>query len=166
MQPGYWRPRRSTAPNVRQHTSQRRRASSTNPEEGLVNADAGETLDPDVAAEAARVRVHTEFLWMHCWSFAYDCSRTHATRPLHELILHAWAAAEIWCQWSPALMSLTQWVLSDRASLHTSMHLNVQVKELLQHRTGPTALAQQGLGGRNAVEVMGLQKVYTASNTK
>ncbi|KAL3145133.1 hypothetical protein ABBQ38_001737 [Trebouxia sp. C0009 RCD-2024] len=56
LQPGYWRPKRSTAPNVRQHTSQRRHPSSaTSAEAGLVNADAGETLDPDVAAEAARV---------------------------------------------------------------------------------------------------------------
>ncbi|KAL3145244.1 hypothetical protein ABBQ32_000989 [Trebouxia sp. C0010 RCD-2024] len=95
LQPGYWQPKRSTAPNVRQHTSQRRHPpSANNAEAGLVNGDAGETLDPDVAAEAARV------------------------------------------------------------------------KELLQHRTGPTALAQQAPGARNAVEVMGLQKVYRASNTR
>lgn len=59
-----------------------------------------------------------------------------------------------------------QWFLRHRAGLLLSMHLGVQVKELLQHRTGPTALAQQGVGGRNAVDVMGLQKVYRASNTK
>ena len=40
--------------------------------------------------------------------------------------------------------------------------LHVQVQELLQHRTGSNALAQQSDAGRNAVEVMGLQKVYPA----
>ena len=38
----------------------------------------------------------------------------------------------------------------------------MQVQELLQHRTGSNALAQQSDAGRNAVEVMGLQKVYPA----
>ena len=50
--------------------------------------------------------------------------------------------------------------------LAVTIELDVQVKELLQHRTGANALAQQGAGGRNAVEVMGLQKVYRASNTR
>lgn len=46
------------------------------------------------------------------------------------------------------------------------MQCAMQVKDLLQHRTGATALAQQGAQGRNAVEVMGLQKVYRVSNAK
>ena len=83
LQPGYWRPRRSTAPKVRQHSPQRRRASSTNPEEGLVNGDAEESLDPDVAAEAARVWVHDALLWMPCLSCAYDCSYSHASGPMN-----------------------------------------------------------------------------------
>ena len=61
LQPGYWHPRRKSVPNLRQRTSQPRRAGSTNPEEGLVNGDAGETLDPDVAAEEARVGSMPQF---------------------------------------------------------------------------------------------------------
>lgn len=79
LQPDYWRPRRSTAPNVRQHTSQRRRASSTNPEEGLVNGDAGETLDPDVAAEAARVGTILN-------SCGCIVGLLHTTAPVHMLL--------------------------------------------------------------------------------
>ena len=60
LQPSYWRPRSSTGPNLRRHASQRRQQSPASPEEGLVNGDAGETLDPDVAAEEARVRDATE----------------------------------------------------------------------------------------------------------
>ena len=41
-----------------------------------------------------------------------------------------------------------------------------QVRELLQHRTGATALAQQTAGARNAVEVLGLQKVYRSSKSR
>ena len=42
----------------------------------------------------------------------------------------------------------------------------LQVRELLQHRTGATALAQQTAGTRNAVEVLGLQKVYRSSKSR
>ena len=42
----------------------------------------------------------------------------------------------------------------------------LQVRELLQHRTGATALAQQTAGTRNAVEVLGLQKVYRSSTSR
>ncbi|KAL0019978.1 hypothetical protein WJX79_005180 [Trebouxia sp. C0005] len=94
VQPGYWRPARSSRPNLRRHTSHVTSSASTHAEEGLVNGDAGETLDPDVAAEEARVQ------------------------------------------------------------------------ELLQHRTGANALAQQSPGGRNAVEVLGLQKVYRTSKAR
>lgn len=41
-----------------------------------------------------------------------------------------------------------------------------RVRELLQHRTGANALAQQSYGGRNAVEVLGLQKVYRTSKAR
>lgn len=58
VQPGYWRPARSSRPNLRRHTSHVTSSASTHAEEGLVNGDAGETLDPDVAAEEARVRHH------------------------------------------------------------------------------------------------------------
>lgn len=42
----------------------------------------------------------------------------------------------------------------------------LQVQELLQHRTGANALAQQSDAGRNAVEVMGLQKVYPGKRSR
>ena len=60
MQPGYWRPKRSSAPKVRQASHSHRPSSATGAEAGLVNGDAGETLDPDVAAEAARVWDNTQ----------------------------------------------------------------------------------------------------------
>ena len=55
LQPGYWRPRRRHSPNLKRHRRHTARSESTSAEEGLVNGDAGETLDPDVAAEEARV---------------------------------------------------------------------------------------------------------------
>ena len=41
--------------DCRRHDSNIRSSAATTAEEGLVNGEAGETLDPDVAAEEARV---------------------------------------------------------------------------------------------------------------
>lgn len=64
------------------------------------------------------------------------------------------------------LITTSTYLFPGRVELGVTLKLAVQVKDLLQHRTGPTALAQQGAQGRNAVEVMGLQKVYRASNAR
>ena len=61
-------------PNLRRHsTSHTTRPGSTNPEEGLVNGDIGETLDPDVAAEETRVGLPSAAATLH--------THCHASHP-------------------------------------------------------------------------------------